>query len=177
MKIIIYSREYFLHRHIENKGLDYNPALYNRIWNLMSKEVLVRQLYISELSNLTGISKRTLHHYDHIDLIKPSLGNNASNGYRLYSEEDLLKLRQVISLKAFGFKLAQIKNMLDPKLDLSVPLKKQLESLEKRTKAFNEVNKILQEVIFSYHINKNVSWEDVIKRIEIYRNLYNHMKK
>ena len=87
----------------------------------------MRQLYISELSNLTGISKRTLHHYDHIDLIKPSLGNNASNGYRLYSEEDLLKLRQVISLKAFGFKLAQIKDMLDPKFDLSVPLKKQLE--------------------------------------------------
>ena len=53
-----------------------------------------------------------------IGLLKPSL--RLSNGYRVYSEKDLLKLQQVIALKFFGFELSQIKNMLSEKTN---PLK------------------------------------------------------
>ena len=59
------------------------------------------QWYVKDLSKLTGISVQTLHHYDRIALLKPSL--RLSNGYRLYSEQDLLKLQQIIALKFFGF--------------------------------------------------------------------------
>jgi len=51
-----------------------------------------------------------LHHYDKIGLLKPSM--RLSNGYRLYSETDLLKLQQIIALKFFGFELSQIKLLL-----------------------------------------------------------------
>jgi len=68
------------------------------------------QWYVKDLSKLTGISAQTLHHYDRIDLLKPSL--RLSNGYRLYSEKDLLQLQQIIALKFFGFKLSQIKALL-----------------------------------------------------------------
>ncbi len=61
------------------------------------------QWYAKELSNLTQVSVRTLHHYDQIGLLKPSL--RQSNNYRLYSEKDLLKLQQIIALKFFGFEL------------------------------------------------------------------------
>jgi DNA-binding transcriptional MerR regulator len=53
------------------------------------------QWYVKDLSNLTGVSKQTLHHYDQIGLLKPSL--RLTNGYRLYSEADLLKLQQIIA--------------------------------------------------------------------------------
>ena len=66
--------------------------------------------YVKDLSKLTGISVQTLHHYDRIALLKPSL--RLSNGYRLYSEQDLLKLQQIIALKFFGFELSKIKALL-----------------------------------------------------------------
>ena len=55
--------------------------------------------YVKTLSKLTGVSVQTLHHYDRIDLLKPSL--RLSNGYRVYSEKDLLQLQQIIALKFF----------------------------------------------------------------------------
>lgn len=70
----------------------------------------MKKWYTKELSQLTQVSVRTLHHYDKIGLLKPSM--RLSNGYRLYSETDLLKLQQIIALKFFGFELAQIKLLL-----------------------------------------------------------------
>lgn len=42
--------------------------------------------YVKDLSKITGVSTQTLHHYDRIDLLKPSI--RLANGYRVYSEKD-----------------------------------------------------------------------------------------
>ncbi|HBS48394.1 TPA: hypothetical protein DEO28_00235 [Candidatus Dependentiae bacterium] len=68
------------------------------------------QWLIKEISDLTKVSVRMLHHYDKLGLLKPSV--RASNNYRYYSEQDLAKLQQIIALKFFGFGLGQIKNIL-----------------------------------------------------------------
>ena len=59
------------------------------------------QWYVKDISKLTGVSVQTLHHYDHFGLLQPSI--RLPNGYRVYSEKDLLKLQQIIALKYFGF--------------------------------------------------------------------------
>jgi len=56
----------------------------------------MKQWYANELSKLIQVSVRTLHHYDKIGLLKPEL--RLSNGYRVYSEKDLLKLQLKPSL-------------------------------------------------------------------------------
>ncbi len=137
----------------------------------------MKQWYISEISKLIKISKRTLHHYDHIDLLKPSLRGNMGNGYRLYSEDDVSRLQQIIALKTFGFKLSQIKELLNPNIDLLDPLKKQLELLEKKAKAFAEINVVLGEVIANYNVNKNIAWEKVIAQIAKYKDIHISIKK
>src|SRR5580693_5760563 len=68
------------------------------------------QWYVKDLSKLTQVSVQTLHHYDRIGLLEPSV--RLPNGYRLYSEKDLLKLQQIIALKYFGFELTQIRTLL-----------------------------------------------------------------
>jgi len=68
------------------------------------------QWYVKDLSKLTGVSVQTLHHYDRIGLLKPSM--RLANGYRVYSEADLLQLQQIVALKFFGFSLAEIKSLL-----------------------------------------------------------------
>ncbi|MEG0775540.1 Hsp33 family molecular chaperone HslO [Clostridium sp.] len=59
----------------------------------------------------TGRTIRTLHHYDAIGLICPLVHTNA--GHRLYSECDIIKLQQIISLKQIGFSLEEIKEVVD----------------------------------------------------------------
>lgn len=63
-----------------------------------------------EVANLTGISVRTLHHYDKLGLLRPN--RHPENSYREYSEEDLNLLQQILFFKEIGFPLAKIKTLL-----------------------------------------------------------------
>jgi DNA-binding transcriptional MerR regulator len=65
----------------------------------------------SEVSELTGVTVRTLHHYDEIGLLEPSARSDA--GYRLYSYDDLTRLQEILGWRALGFRLAEIKALLD----------------------------------------------------------------
>ena len=66
---------------------------------------------VKEVSDITGISVRTLHYYDEIGLLKPSAKSEA--GYRLYDDKALETLKQVLFFREFGIPLKDIKSMLD----------------------------------------------------------------
>ncbi|MGE5397362.1 MAG: MerR family transcriptional regulator, partial [Chitinophagales bacterium] len=66
---------------------------------------------IKEVAELAGISIRTLHHYDQIGLLRPEKVNPA--GYRLYTDDDLDRLQQILFFKELDFKLRDIQNILD----------------------------------------------------------------
>lgn len=70
------------------------------------------QIYkVSEFAEATGVTVRTLHHYDRIGLLKPTSRTEA--GYRLYGRADLERLQQIVALKFVGFPLNQIKELLE----------------------------------------------------------------
>ena len=58
---------------------------------------------------MAGVTVRTLHHYDDLNLLKP---RRSSTGYRLYSEGDLRRLEQIVTLKFIGLPLKEIRSML-----------------------------------------------------------------
>lgn len=66
---------------------------------------------INEISKLTGVSIRRLHHYDEIGLLVPSKRTEAN--YRMYSEEDVERLYQILLFKELDFPLQEIKRLLD----------------------------------------------------------------
>ncbi len=66
---------------------------------------------VGELSELAGVTVRTLHHYDEIGLLCPSERSQA--GYRLYSYEDVGRLQEIIVWRQLGFSLAEIQQLLD----------------------------------------------------------------
>jgi DNA-binding transcriptional MerR regulator len=68
-------------------------------------------LKVGELARRTGLTIRTLHHYDDIGLLKPSLHTEA--GHRLYTATDIARLQQVVSLRQLGFSLEQIQACLN----------------------------------------------------------------
>lgn len=65
---------------------------------------------VGELAKETGISVRTLHYYDEIGLLSPS--GRTESDYRLYSQADIIRLQQIISLRQLGFSLMEIKACL-----------------------------------------------------------------
>ncbi|AKT40158.1 MerR family transcriptional regulator [Chondromyces crocatus] len=70
----------------------------------------LRRWKVGELAKRTGISVRTLHHYDEIGLFSPSHRSRA--GHRLYGPEDLLRLQQILSLRQLGLSLEEIGDTL-----------------------------------------------------------------
>jgi DNA-binding transcriptional MerR regulator len=67
-------------------------------------------LKVGELARRTGLTIRTLHHYDEIGLLKPSL--HTESGHRLYTAEDIARLQQVVSLRQLGFSLEEVRDCL-----------------------------------------------------------------
>lgn len=84
---------------------------------------------VKEVSALTGVSIRTLHHYDAIGLLRPTKVTAA--GYRLYDEAALRRLQTVLLFRELRFPLKEIKKILDaPGFDPMTALEQQIALLE-----------------------------------------------
>ena len=84
---------------------------------------------VKEVSHITGVSVRTLHHYAAIDLLKPAKVTEA--GYRLYDDVSLQRLHAILLLKELQFSLKDIKEILDaPGFDPMEALTQQIGLLE-----------------------------------------------
>ncbi len=66
---------------------------------------------VKEVSQLTGVSVRTLHYYDAIGLLRPTQTTDA--GYRLYDDAALERLQMILLYRALGFPLREIGEILD----------------------------------------------------------------
>lgn len=93
---------------------------------------------VNEVSKITGVSVRTLHHYDAIGLLKPAKVTEA--GYRLYDTASLQRLHAILLLKELQFSLKDIKEILDaPGFDPMEALQQQIGLLELRRQHLTEL--------------------------------------
>lgn len=84
---------------------------------------------VKEVSKLTGVSVRTLHHYDAIGLLKPTRMTEA--GYRLYDDTAIRRLQTILLFRELQFPLKEIKEILDsPGFDPVSALEQQIKMLE-----------------------------------------------
>lgn len=100
---------------------------------------------ISQVACLTGISTRTLQYYDEIDLLKPS--ELTPSGYRLYNDEALEKLQQILFYKELNFKLNEIKEILQkPEYDKIEAFKKQKKLLSLKRSRIDKLIALLERL-------------------------------
>ena len=86
---------------------------------------------VKEVSRHTGVSVRTLHHYDAIGLLKPTLVTEA--GYRMYDHSALDRLYMILVFRELGLSLKQIAGILDaPDFDRNRVLEQQIRLMEER---------------------------------------------
>ncbi len=86
---------------------------------------------VADMSRLSGVSVRTLHHYDEIGLLKPAQVTEA--GYRLYGQEELEALHTILFYRELRFPLKEIRRIMQsPDFDRNRALEQQVELLEKQ---------------------------------------------
>jgi DNA-binding transcriptional MerR regulator len=120
-----------------------------------------RSYRVGEVATLTRVSVRTLHHYDRIGLLRPAA--RSAGGYRVYGEDDLLRLQQILTLRYLGFPLKRIGELLDrPDFDLVASLRVQRRAVRDRIAALERVSAALGEMVDRRLATGEWSWESVI---------------
>ncbi|WP_315115468.1 MerR family transcriptional regulator [uncultured Clostridium sp.] len=101
---------------------------------------------VKQVSDLTGISVRALHYYDEIGLLKPSEITEA--GYRLYDDEALKTLQQILFFKELDIPLKDVKEIMDsPKFDKMQALKNQKKLLMLKRKRLNGLIELINKTL------------------------------
>lgn len=101
---------------------------------------------VKEVAALSGVSVRTLHHYDRIGLLAPSARSGA--GYRLYNAEDLLRLQQILVQRELGLSLEAIRKLLDdPAFDHRAALIEQRRLLLQRAEQTEQMIRALDRAL------------------------------
>lgn len=107
---------------------------------------------VKDVCRLTGVSVRTLHHYDAIGLLKPDAVTEA--GYRLYDDDGIERLGQIMLFKELGFRLTDIGAILDdPDFDREKALERQIGLL----------------LLKKERIEKIIEFAEKIKRTGVYK--------
>ncbi|MFQ5599611.1 MAG: MerR family transcriptional regulator [Candidatus Krumholzibacteriia bacterium] len=121
---------------------------------------------VGDLAKQTGVSVRTLHYYDEIGLLKPS--HHTQAGYRLYAEEDIARLQQIMSLRQLGFSLGEIRGCLDrPGASPLRMIELHIASLEEQIELQRELRDRLQAIAGALRATGKASAREFIRTIEV----------
>jgi MerR family transcriptional regulator, thiopeptide resistance regulator len=93
---------------------------------------------VGQVAERSGVTVRTLHHYDEIGLLRPS--RRSASGYRLYTDEDLVRLQHVVVYRRLGFPLEEVAVLLDdPEADVAAHLRRQRAAVMSRLDELGEL--------------------------------------
>jgi DNA-binding transcriptional MerR regulator len=126
----------------------------------------IASMQIQEFAQRTGVTVRTLHHYDRLGLLRP--GGRTASGYRLYGERELIRLQQIATLKFIGCSLKEIKAVLSgPSSDLGETLKLQREALERKRRTLDRALKAVDRAQKLFAQSGRADWNALQHIIEV----------
>ena len=125
---------------------------------------------VGELAARTGLTVRTLHHYDAVGLLVPSgrTGSAHQSGHRLYTAADLARLHQIMCLKQLGFSLEQVKEyMTRADYDPRVVVRLHLEKVRQQAAELAELGDRLEALATTLDAADAVSPDTFLETIEV----------
>ena len=101
---------------------------------------------VHEVSQISGVSVRTLHHYEAIGLLRPTAVTEA--GYRLYDDTALARLQSILLFRELAFPLKEIKRIMDdPQFDQATALEQQIRLLELQQERLSRLIDLARETM------------------------------
>lgn len=149
--------------HFYLKDSKYNPLTFQLLEGLYS-QYMNGQLTIGQIAREVGIPAKTIRYYEEINLLKPV--KRADNRYRLYSNEDVIRLSLIKQGRALGLPLDQVKGLVEEGLDgtcedlkesIIMKLPNYIESVKERItelQQFQQEMETLQKNLTALHLNK-----------------------
>lgn len=127
--------------------------------------LIMRNYYkTGEFAKLANVTERTLRYYDKIGLLKPS--SILSNGYRQYTDSDLLKLQKILSLKHLGFSIEEIFPIVLEDQNLKESFRMQIDLIDSRIKHMTAIKDSMESIISTIN-DKNIDWTKIISLIKM----------
>lgn len=121
---------------------------------------------VGELAKASGTTVRTLHHYEEVGLLSPSY--RSESGHRVYGENDVIRLQQILSLKQLGFPLEDIRNCLsEKKLTPLDVVRMHRQRVEEDSERLLELRNRLTNLERALSAQSPVSVDEFIKTIEV----------
>ncbi|RPJ03458.1 MAG: MerR family transcriptional regulator, partial [Candidatus Aminicenantes bacterium] len=132
----------------------------------MDKAMKKNGYLIREFARLTRVTVRTLHYYDEVGLLEP--GVERPNGYRVYTDADLLKLQQIVTLKFMGFSLGEIRRLLDSKgYEAVKALRVQAEAVKDEIARLRQASRAIEQVLIRLEKDGRIHRQKLIKIMEV----------
>lgn len=120
---------------------------------------------VGEVAERTGVSVRTLHHYDEIGLLLPAHGGKGAE--RLYSRHDLARLERILALKSLGLSLDEIRESLERPGDAPRELLgRKLVELRARVAEEEQLVRRLETLVENLGAREEATLEDVVETLE-----------
>ncbi len=120
---------------------------------------------VKEVADLVGISVRTLHHYDEIGLLSPE--ESTESGYRLYSEDDLELLQQILFFRELDFPLKKIKEVINsPSFDRQEALRLHRKMLLEKRRRIEQMVKTIDKTL--QHMKGEIQMTDE-EKFEVFK--------
>jgi DNA-binding transcriptional MerR regulator len=130
-------------------------------------------LKVGELARRTGLTIRTLHHYDEIGLLRPSL--HTESGHRLYTAGDVARLQQILSLRQLGFSLEEVRDCLDwPEFALTEVIRLHLARVREQIELQRGLCERLEALDNYFHVAGEVSADAFLQTIEVMNMVENY---
>lgn len=114
-----------------------------------------------QFAKLANVSERTIRYYDKIGLLKPSFV--MENGYRQYSDLDLLKLQKILSLKHLGFRIEEIFPMVMDNTNLKESFDLQMHLIDDKISHLQSLKDALKRASQS----KDLSWNMILSLVQL----------
>ena len=119
---------------------------------------------IGELARETGLTVRTLHHYDQLGLLSPL--SRTEGGHRCYTSGDVRRLHRIVALRSLGISLEEIGTLLDGEPDPTGLLRRQLDVVEERIRKASDLRARLLDVLNNLGRNAEPSTQQLMPLIE-----------
>ncbi len=121
---------------------------------------------VGELAEATGLTVRTLHHYDEIGLLEPS--TRTESGHRLYDEGDVQRFYRIVALRQIGLSLDEVKSCLDEEgADPRPTLQRHLAELQPRIDLHESLKDRLQQILQSLELAEQPTTADFLEALEV----------
>ncbi len=122
-------------------------------------------MFINEVENIVGLSKKSIRYYEENGLLNPKRKENSK--YRIYSEDDITKLKVIKFLRELDVSIRDLKLLNDNKITLKECLEDRIEKIEQEEENYQSIKDMCKEIILNEDDFDNIDINKYFHKIKV----------